>query len=567
MLKHMTNRPVRFWLQMLAVFVLAACGTEAPTTPQPAQPTSGGAASQVAAPTAAQADQPTTAQVAQPTAGSEATQAPQPTAAAANQASQSGDVPTLDYHFAASSVANALKDQTAVEDAINAILVPKIGAKIKLHPYGFTEAGQKITLMLQSGEPCDLVSVGGFVPYVPAVNTGGLMALDDLLPKDAPNLWKRLKPEWWDAARVNGKIYNAINYIGWTSYAGFWARSDLINKYTFDWKNTKKLEDWEPLFDQVVKNEKGVTPLLTSDYWGQFWYPSYYGYDEIDGSIGSGPGGSLLGIKVGDTSRKVQLVLDTPEYRQALDLANRWYSKGYMDKDIIPDNDMIAKRSQLKYAAFMFPGTGDFSTKSMADAEWAGVPIYTQHLQQKTLLTTGIGRTGYTVCATSQHSDLAVKYIEEVNQNPDLLNLLNYGIEGKHWVWKDKANKVVALPDGVTAETATWLPNAYWEFGDRRNLYLTDPTDIGVWDRIDKGTNEADISPIMGFTFDRKPVENEIAQVNAVAKEYESINRGMISDIDGKLAEYKTKLKDAGIDKIIAEAQNQIDAWAKTNGK
>jgi putative aldouronate transport system substrate-binding protein len=26
----------------------------------------------------------------------------------------------------------------------------------------------------------------------------------------------------------------------------------------------------------------------------------------------------------------------------------------------------------------------------------------------------------------------AVKFIEEVNTNPDLINLLNYGIEGKH---------------------------------------------------------------------------------------------------------------------------------------
>jgi putative aldouronate transport system substrate-binding protein len=195
------------------------------------------------------------------------------------------------------------------------------------------------------------------------------------------------------------------------------------------------------------------------------------------------------------------------------------------------------------------------------------VPIYTQHLQQKTLLTTAIGRTGYAVCGTSKHPDLAVKYMEEVNQNADLLNLLNFGIEGKHWEWKDKANKVIGLPAGQTMETTTWLPNTYWQFGDRRNLYLNDPTDIGVWDRIDKGIAEADISPIMGFTFNPKPVENEIAQVNTVAEEYESLNRGMVEDIEAKLAEYKERLKAAGMDAILAEAQRQIDEWAKTNAK
>jgi len=68
----------------------------------------------------------------------------------------------------------------------------------------------------------------------------------------------------------------------------------------------------------------------------------------------------------------------------------------------------------------------------------------------------------------------------------------------------------------------------------------------------------------MGFTFDRKPVENEIAQVNTVAKEYGNLNRGMVEDTDATLAEYKSKLQEAGIDKIIAEAQRQIDAWTKT---
>ncbi|MBA3946066.1 MAG: ABC transporter substrate-binding protein [Herpetosiphonaceae bacterium] len=549
-------------MALSAVLLLVACG--APSAGQTSQATD--------TPQASGGTQPPAATMAAMATTAATTAAPAATAAAATeapatQAAATGDVPELIYYLAATGAPNALKDLADVQDAINKILVPKIGAKIKLQPISFTEAAQKTMLTLQSGEPCDLLSVSSFVPYIPAVNSGGLVPLDDLLPKYAPNLWQRLKPEWWDAARVNGKIYTAPIYNGWTSYAGFWARADLIDKYKFDWKNTKKWEDWEPLFDQILKNEKDVTPILSSDYWGQFWYPTYYGYDPIDESIGSGRGGSLIGVKIGDTTRKVQLVLDTPEYRQSIDLAHKWYTKGYLLKDIIPDNDMGAKRSQLKFGVFMFPGTGDFSTQAMADTEWNHVPIYTQHLQPKTLLTTAIGRTGYSVCTTSKHPDLAVKYIEEANQNADLLNLLNFGIEGKHWVWKDKANKVIGLPPGQTMDTASWLPNAYWEFGDRRNLYLTDPTDIGVWDRIDKGINAADISPVMGFTFNPKPVENEIAQVNTVAKEFEALNRGMVDNIDSKLADYKAKLKQSGIDKIIAEAQQQIDAWSKTNAK
>ena len=203
----------------------------------------------------------------------------------------------------------------------------------------------------------------------------------------------------------------------------------------------------------------------------------------------------------------------TPEYQQAAELARRWYDKGYFLKTPPTDSEMIAMRSADKFSTFHFPGTGEFSTKAMASNEWNSIPIMTQHLQERPIITTGAIQGSITaVCATSEHPDLAVKYIEEVNTNPDLLNLLNFGIEGKHWVWVDKDKKLISYPEGVDGQTVGYNPNAYWQFGDRHNLYLMDETDIGVFDRIDAGMEKALYSPVLGFTPDRTPIQNEIAQ-------------------------------------------------------
>ncbi len=488
--------------------------------------------------------------------------------AAATSAPTGGEVPTLDYVYFAFSAKP--EDLQAVEDAANAILVPKIGAKIRLHPYTAADITTKAPLILQSGGECDLMSMNQFNPFNNGVATGGLLPLDDLLPKYAPKTWASLPPEIWNAAKVNGKIYGSINITGdWANYSGMWMRQDLLDKYKFDWQATKKLEDWEPYFDQIVANEKGVTPLLSTDgYWGRQWFPNYYGYDPVDVGVGAPQSQGMLGVKAADKTRTIVAVAFTPEYKQAVELARKWYNKGYYLKTPPTDSEMSSMRAAGQFAGFHFPRTAYFSTKAMAANEWNNIPIVTQHLQDHAILTTGAIQNSITaVCTVSKHPDLAVKYIEEVNHNPDLYNLLNFGIEGKHWVWVDKDKKIIGYPEGVNGATVGYNPNAYWEFGDRHQLYLFDPADVGVFDRIDAGMKNAIASPILGFTPDRTPVQNEIAAVASAAKQYcDPVDKGLVDPEQG-LPQCQAKLKEAGIDKIVAEFQKQVDAWAKANGQ
>ena len=475
------------------------------------------------------------------------------------------DVPTLDYYFVAFSYKP--DELTAVEDAANAILVPEIGAKIKLHPLSFTDAPTKGTLILNSGDQCDLMSFSQFIPFAPAEATGGLMDIGSLLQQYAPTTLSNLPDEAWNAVKLNGATYGAPVYQGGVSRAAFWVRSDLVEKYNFDWQSATKITDWEPFFDEVLKGENGnVIPLISSDpYWGRQWWPSYYGYDAIDGSIGAPGSRGMVGVKLDDPSLTVVPVAFTPEYRQAVTLARDWYNKGYFLKTPPIDSEMIALRSQLKFAAFEVPFGSNSSTNAMAQNEWQSIPILTGFFQDKPVLTTGniIGSV-YGVCGVSKHPTEAVKFIEAMNTNVDLLNLFNYGIEGKDWVWKDEANKIVGFPDGMDANSVGWNPNTYWQFGDKRLVYLTTPDDIGVLDRNAADLKNAIISPILGFVPDLTPIQNELAQLSTVAKQYcDPLDKGLI-DVDPGLQQCQDQLKSAGIDTITTELQRQIDAWKAT---
>ncbi|MFC0215766.1 extracellular solute-binding protein [Paenibacillus chartarius] len=86
----------------------------------------------------------------------------------------------------------------------------KTGVEYKLSttPPG-SEASEYLNLMIASGDLPDILRPIGGVEQT-LINQGGALALDDLLPKYAPNVWKNVPQEAWDIVRSaapDGRIY------------------------------------------------------------------------------------------------------------------------------------------------------------------------------------------------------------------------------------------------------------------------------------------------------------------------------------------------------------------------
>jgi putative aldouronate transport system substrate-binding protein len=77
----------------------------------------------------------------------------------------------------------------------------------------------------------------------------------------------------------------------------------------------------------------------------------------------------------------------------------------------------------------------------------------------------------------------------------------------------------------------------------------------------------AEVSPAMGFSFDQDPVRTEVAAVQNVVSQYRKSLENGASDPAVVLGEYQAKLKAAGLEKIIAEKQRQLDIWVAINKK
>ncbi|MNY61333.1 hypothetical protein D3C86_1980040 [compost metagenome] len=88
-----------------------------------------------------------------------------------------------------------------------------------------------------------------------------------------------------------------------------------------------------------------------------------------------------------------------------------------------------------------------------------------------------------------------------------------------------------------------------------------------LYDSWKKFNNDAKRFPLIGFVFDDTNVKNEVAQLTTIVNEYKVISTGAVPNPSKLIDERNAKLKAAGLEKVSAELQKQIDAWWKENKK
>lgn len=83
----------------------------------------------------------------------------------------------------------------------------------------------------------------------------------------------------------------------------------------------------------------------------------------------------------------------------------------------------------------------------------------------------------------------------------------------------------------------------------------------GVWEETMKGNEEATLDPLFGFVPDRSSIETEMANCEAIWTEYKDILYYGLQDQSVAVPEMLDKMNKAGLEKVTAEIQNQVDEF------
>jgi putative aldouronate transport system substrate-binding protein len=307
-----------------------------------------------------------------------------------------------------------------------------------------------------------------------------------------------------------------------------------------------KVEDMEEWQAKIVAGEQGkVVP-----YWCNYnlWWTALFGVDD--------PGYGL--VDYNDKDLKVIHSWDHPQWKRCMTLTKKWFGMGFFPKEQPPAGECEEAHRAGKDAWLLHrakPG-GTFEMKTQR-----GLDMVQKIIESPTVLTTGnIISTMTAVNKKTQSLEAAVKYLETVNTDKAFYNLLCKGIEGKHWVWKNKDKEVIGFPEGVDDKSSPYNPNIDWAYGCQFNAYYVFEEQVGSWEETRKINDSSVPSVLLGFVLDREPIKNELAAIAAASKEFSDMAYG-IMDYDKVEPDRIAKLKEAGAEKVQAEITKQLQAW------
>ncbi|OUS71340.1 ABC transporter substrate-binding protein [Paenibacillus sp. MY03] len=450
-------------------------------------------------------------------------------------------------------VTTSQQDLQLVEDAINVISEEKIQTKVKLLPINAGEWAQRMNLIFSGGEKLDLTFVSGTM-YSNMVAKGQLIPLDELLDSQGEGIRTAVEEQYLNGTRIGGKSYAVPTVRDLAGSYGLTMRKDLVDKHGIDIASINTLDDVANVLKTIKAGEPNVVPLIPGAP-GQSFRDNYTFYDPLGDHMGVLPDY--------DNGLKIVNLYETTEYKSFLDTIRQWYLDGYILPDAATNKtttfELLKSGKAFGYLAMQKPGFAEQETKS------SGVEMVTKELLAPVSTTTNVTAAMWGIPVHSKQQERAMDFLNLLYTDKDIVNLFDWGIEGTHYIKAEGGpDNVIAYPEGKDAASVGYNMLG-WVFGNQFLSYVMKNGDPDIWNKTEAFNKSAKPSKALGFVFDASAVKTEVAAVSNVVTQYRlPLETGSV-DPAKMLPEFVEKLKSAGLDKIIAEKQKQLDEWAKTS--
>lgn len=448
------------------------------------------------------------------------------------------------------------QDLEVVEEAVSSYSLEKLGCTVKLKPISLMEMGSQYSLWAATGEPVDLLlmyqmDMGSYI------GDESVICLDEYMD-DCENIKKAAETSLFlSGGLYDGKQY-AIPYIERASGAGkaFVVRKDLMDEIEYEQKDFYTYEDFDDIMSKIKANHPDM--IMIGRTGKQMATNATYFLD----CDALGVQSCTNGVLMGRDSTEIVNLFETEEYKEYLTWQKKWYDAGYISSDAATTSDTVVDWVRSGRCAGFVPGS-DAPGSLEGSAAGLGYELVALNVIPSTVTTSSYNTFRWAVSANSENPEKAMEFLDLMYaEDGELANLLTYGIEGVHYGKTEGQNMIIHYPEGIDPSTAAYA--SFGVFGDRRNVYDMDPNTDEIFEVSAEYTAKAEEnkSVALGYVFNSDEYANEISAITSVLSQYlDTLEYGMVSDVDAAHSEFVGALKDAGIDDVIAGNQAQFDEW------
>ncbi len=422
---------------------------------------------------------------------------------------------------------------------MNKYTAQKIGVKIDIKVASWGDWDTKMNTIINAGQSFDMMFTNN-TKYNQQVSDGAFEDITSAVQQQTPDLYKAIPENVWKGTEIGGKVYAVPTYKD-SSATQFWMLDDTyVQKYHIDVNSIKTMQDLDKPFREIKAGEgKNFYPLELTQ--SDAFSGLLNNYDDM--TLGFQP----LGVKVTDSSRKVVSVLEQPDVMANLKLLHSWYQDGIINPDAPTATEPIKHRAFQ--SAQGWPSAAATWETNDGVKKYDLIQVYGPEYT-----TSSIQGSMNAISANSKYKAEALKYLQLVNTDSKLRNMLAFGIEGTTFKY-DSANVVTKLND-------SWSLPAYAQ-GTFFDMATTSDSPSNEWDQVKKQNEEATASTCLGFALNTSNLTNQIANCNEVWNKYRYELMTGASDPTTTVPKIVSELKSAGMGTIQTEAQKQIDAYFK----
>ena len=448
------------------------------------------------------------------------------------------DVVTLNYY----TIGEPDRDLAQVNEALNRILLKQYGFQVNYQKVSWNEYEKFLSTLINTNQPFD-IAFTWTDNYQTGAQSGAWLELTPYLQAEGAAMYEAINEKFWKGVQVDGKILGVPTNKELAVPLQFAFNRELVEKYSIDVSKYQTFHALFPLLTMIARNEPEYVPLFLDS--SHYDVMSTLGYEYITETL-------PLVVSSEDPTCQVINGFESNDVLSLLRTMRRYYQLGLIN----PDASIRSSFSQFRdEKVFLRIASGGPDT-DVSLSESFGYDVIAVQAAKSVATTASTRGAVMAVSARSKHPREAVQFLNALNTDPEIRNLLNYGIEDVHYTLTE-TGQVHSISDGYQGVSYTQ--------GNWFIMKTREGESLNRWEVFEAFNDAAQESALLGFMADYTAYADVFEEVSGIYEKYYSALITGTVDPDIYIPKMNQELSEAGLDLLRQELQRQINDWLQAS--